>query len=88
MYSQKYTKLGAFRTIGIVFLLIALLFATGCNPLHLIGASSSINFVIPLGLGGGTGLLNPPSGLSIFGIDLTNNGATDTPPPVVGTSTN
>ncbi|UCD28335.1 MAG: hypothetical protein JSV03_14815 [Planctomycetota bacterium] len=47
------------RTLWVVVLFTAIVCTAGCNPLTLIGSASSINLVIPLGLDGGFGLLNP-----------------------------
>ena len=86
MYSHKDKKRVSFQSVGIVVLLIALLFTAGCDVVDLLGPIQSVNLVIPLGLSGGTGLLNPPEGMTFFGIPLTDDGTGTPPPPVVVTS--
>ena len=86
MYLSKDQKRVTFRAVGIVFVLISLLFTAGCDILDVFAPISTVNLLIPLGLGGGTGLLNPPSGLSLFGIPLNDSTTNTVPAPIVGTS--
>ncbi|MHC4441910.1 MAG: hypothetical protein ACYTF1_06305 [Planctomycetota bacterium] len=86
MYSYKDKKRVGFQSVGIVVLLIALLFTTGCDAVDLLAPIQSVNLILPLGLSGGSGLLNPPDGMTFFGIPLTDGGTSPPLPPVVGTS--
>lgn len=54
------TRSATSRTSWIVAaLLICSTFSIGCNPINWFGSNASYNLIIPMGLGGTPGLLNP-----------------------------
>ncbi len=81
------------RGASILGLAIALACLSGCDVLgirRVFGSNWTINFVIPLGLGGDTGLFNPPSGLTFPWTLVTGSSTGNTPPPgeLVGSTSN
>lgn len=55
MTRTRWTRVG----LTSVVLLVCVTFSTGCNPANWFSGGASVNVIVPMGLAGSPGLLNP-----------------------------
>ncbi|HVP12843.1 MAG TPA: hypothetical protein VMV94_16840 [Phycisphaerae bacterium] len=76
---------------ALVALMFCSTFAIGCEPLNWFGTGFSVNFVVPLGLAGTPGLLNPFGIVqavvnAALGVTTTTEGTAAFPVPATSTT--